>query len=92
MEIELRKQFNPVCSLAIFCVKSYKRIISPFLPRMCRYNPSCSEYMAEALEKHGLLKGLAMGVFRIARCNPWCDCGNDPVPVKFQISRNRQAD
>ncbi len=73
----------------IALVKVYKRLLSPFLPPMCRFHPTCSEYMAEALGRHGLLKGLAMGCARIARCNPLCEGGFDPVPEKFGFRRNK---
>ena len=64
----------------------YKLPISPLLHWIagpgagCRFLPSCSEYFAEAVEKHGILRGTRLGVVRICRCNPWCEAGFDPVP------------
>lgn len=58
----------------------YKRVISPVLPPSCRYTPSCSTYMIEALKKHGPVKGLYLGIRRILRCHPWGGQGYDPVP------------
>jgi putative membrane protein insertion efficiency factor len=58
----------------------YKRLISPFLPASCRYVPSCSEYMAEAVAKHGFFRGTALGLWRLLRCNPFARGGYDPVP------------
>lgn len=57
----------------------YKTFISPFLPPACRFHPTCSVYMAEAVEKHGAVKGTAMGVGRLLRCQPFCKGGYDPV-------------
>ena len=65
-------------------VHFYRRCISPMLPPSCRYVPTCSEYMVEAVRLHGPLKGLAMGTRRICRCHPWGGSGYDPVPPKRQ--------
>ena len=58
----------------------YKRLISPFLPASCRYVPSCSEYTAEAMAKHGVFRGTVLGLWRLLRCNPFVRGGYDPVP------------
>jgi len=62
-----------------FIVKLYQWTISPIFPNSCRHYPSCSEYTRQALLTHGVIKGLAMGVWRILRCNPWGKGGFDPV-------------
>ncbi len=49
----------------------------------CRFEPSCSEYTKEAIDKHGLTKGSVLGTKRILRCHPWSQCGFDPVPDQF---------
>ena len=67
---------------AEFCLRLYKGVISPFLPASCRYVPSCSEYAAEAVARHGLLHGSALGLWRLLRCNPFARGGYDPVPDK----------
>jgi putative membrane protein insertion efficiency factor len=67
-------------SILIFLVKTYKSVISPHLPSACRYQPTCSVYMVQALEKHGLFRGLWLGIRRIGRCHPWGGHGFDPVP------------
>ena len=63
-------------------VRGYQRFISPFLGDNCRFFPTCSAYMIEALRRHGAVKGLLLGTFRILRCNPLCKGGVDPVPPK----------
>ncbi|HEV7676241.1 MAG TPA: membrane protein insertion efficiency factor YidD [Candidatus Angelobacter sp.] len=60
----------------------YKGAISPLLPVACRFVPSCSEYAAEAVAKHGLLHGAALGLWRLLRCNPFARGGYDPVPAR----------
>jgi len=66
-------------ALAISAVKNYKKYISPFLPHTCRFNPSCSTYCIEAVERHGLLKGLLLSIKRIMKCHPLHPGGYDPV-------------
>ena len=74
--------------ILIFLVKIYQTIISPVLPDSCRYYPTCSNYMIDALKKHGPILGFIMGICRILRCNPFIRGGVDPVPDKFTIFRN----
>lgn len=64
----------------IFLIRVYQRAISPIFPSTCRYQPTCSHYGVEALQKHGLLKGGWLTVKRIGSCNPWGGSGYDPVP------------
>lgn len=66
----------------IAAIKFYQKIISPLLPNVCRYKPSCSEYFIEALQVHGVIKGSILGIKRILRCHPWGGSGYDPVPPK----------
>lgn len=68
--------------LLIGSIKVYKKTLSPYLAlySKCRYTPTCSEYMMEAIEKHGAIKGVALGIWRLLRCNPWSKGGYDPVP------------
>lgn len=61
-------------------VKAYQLLISPWIPPSCRFTPTCSHYMAEALQTHGAWKGLRIGLRRIGRCHPWGGSGYDPVP------------
>ncbi|HYI10319.1 MAG TPA: membrane protein insertion efficiency factor YidD [Thermoanaerobaculia bacterium] len=67
-------------SIALFLLRSYKRFISPLLPPMCRFEPTCSVYTMQAVEKHGALRGTWLGIRRLARCHPFNPGGWDPVP------------
>lgn len=69
-----------ICRLLILLVKFYQKFLSPLCPGVCRYQPSCSQYMIEALQTHGIIKGLWLGCKRILRCHPWGGSGYDPVP------------
>jgi putative membrane protein insertion efficiency factor len=61
-------------------LRGYKRFLSPWLPSACRYHPTCSEYMREAVERYGATRGAWMGVKRLARCHPFQAGGVDLVP------------
>lgn len=74
-----------ISGIFILLVKFYQLSISPLLPNSCRYTPSCSQYTIQALKEHGVIKGLILGIWRIARCNPWGGHGFDPVPEKGHI-------
>lgn len=63
-----------------WAIRGYQLVLSPMLPRACRYEPSCSAYAIEALDRHGPLKGCWLALRRIARCHPWGGHGYDPVP------------
>jgi putative membrane protein insertion efficiency factor len=64
----------------IWLVKLYRLAISPWLGGNCRFQPTCSNYAIEALQRHGVLRGSWLAVRRIARCHPWGESGYDPVP------------
>lgn len=61
-------------------LRFYQRAISPMLPPSCRYEPTCSEYMLQAVVKYGVLKGVWQGLKRVSRCHPFHEGGYDPVP------------
>ena len=61
-------------------LRAYRYFLSPLLPAACRFHPSCSAYAAEAIQKHGALRGSCLGACRLLRCNPFHPGGYDPVP------------
>ena len=63
----------------IGALRFYKRFLSPLLPSACRFHPTCSEYMLEAVDRYGVLRGVGMGLKRLSRCHPLCQGGFDPV-------------
>ncbi|HZQ20826.1 MAG TPA: membrane protein insertion efficiency factor YidD [Terriglobales bacterium] len=67
-------------AILLIALHLYKRLISPFFLPACRYVPTCSEYAAEAIAKHGAVRGSMMAVLRLLRCNPFAKGGFDPVP------------
>ena len=70
----------------ILIIRVYQKWISPLFPAKCRYQPTCSQYCVEALQKHGFLRGGFLGLKRIFSCHPWGGSGHDPVPEKEEIS------
>lgn len=67
----------------LFLIKIYQKISSLF-PPVCRFYPTCSEYMKQAINKHGLINGGLLGIKRILRCHPLSEGGYDPVPDKLE--------
>jgi uncharacterized protein len=67
-------------AIAVAVLSFYKRFISPLLPPMCRFEPTCSMYMMQAIEKYGFLRGLWLGMRRLSRCHVFNPGGWDPVP------------
>ena len=65
--------------VVIVVLKGYKRFMSPLLPSACRFHPTCSEYMLEAVNKYGAARGIWMGTRRLLRCHPFHEGGFDPV-------------
>ncbi|MBK6523292.1 MAG: membrane protein insertion efficiency factor YidD [Sphingobacteriaceae bacterium] len=74
------KKIELIKKLAIIFVRFYQLTISPLLPNACRYQPTCSAYTIEAINKYGAIKGCWLGLKRILRCHPWGKHGYDPVP------------
>ena len=82
-----RVKFSLPGKSAILLIRVYQRTLSLdhgplkilFPYGFCKFHPSCSEYSAQAIDKHGVIKGTAMGSWRIIRCNPWSKGGEDPV-------------
>jgi len=66
--------------ILIGLVRAYQLLVSPLLGANCRFQPTCSRYMIDAIERFGALKGLGLGLRRLSRCHPWHEGGLDPVP------------
>ncbi|HET6508812.1 MAG TPA: membrane protein insertion efficiency factor YidD [Baekduia sp.] len=64
---------------AVAPIVAYQKLISPLLPRRCKYEPTCSAYAAQAISRYGILRGLVLAGWRLLRCNPWSHGGFDPV-------------
>ncbi|MBA2347090.1 MAG: membrane protein insertion efficiency factor YidD [Solirubrobacterales bacterium] len=66
-------------ALVLTPVHLYRRLISPLLPRRCKYEPTCSAYASQSVERFGILRGVVLAGWRLLRCNPWSHGGYDPV-------------
>ena len=66
--------------IIILPIRFYQKVISPLLGPTCRFQPTCSSYMIDAIREWGILKGLFLGIKRILKCHPWGPHGHDPVP------------
>ncbi len=80
---------NPIQYLLLGLLRFYRWAVSPVLTalaggRICRFEPSCSQYAAEAVREHGALRGTWLTLKRLSRCHPWGGCGHDPVPAVDQ--------
>lgn len=76
----------------LWLIRFYQKHISIHTPAICRYKPTCSMYMYQAIERFGLLKGGLLGTWRICRCNPFSKGGYDPVPETFTFKRKKDGD
>jgi len=70
--------------LLLKIIRGYQLFLSPALGRSCRFEPTCSCYTHQAIEKHGAIKGAWLGIKRIGKCHPWHEGGYDPVPEAKQ--------
>lgn len=70
--------------VAFFFLKLYKHTLSKIIGRKCKYRPTCSMYMYDAIEKWGVIRGTVLGIFRVIRCNPFSKGGFDTVPENFR--------
>ena len=73
--------------VAIAPILAYQRLISPALPRRCKYEPTCSAYAVRAIREYGILRGLVLAGWRLLRCNPWSHGGYDPVSAQTLFKR-----
>jgi uncharacterized protein len=88
MSTPARRSVGPLVAV----LRGYQRWISPALPPSCRFYPSCSAYAIEALQVHGLLRGVALASWRLLRCAPWHPGGVDPVPPGRAPGRRSSPD
>ncbi len=72
--------------------RAYKLTLSPWIGRQCRFTPTCSDYAAEALIRHGPLRGGWLAARRVVRCHPWGGSGLDPVPPARAMERGEKRD
>ncbi len=72
---------GPVATIALAVLRGYKLLLSPLFAGSCRFTPSCSDYMAEAVRLHGAARGVILGIGRLSRCRPFAAWGFDPVPL-----------
>ncbi len=75
-------------SVVLAPVFVYRKLISPALPRRCKYEPTCSRYAVDAVREYGILRGLVLAGWRLLRCNPWSYGGYDPVEAQ-RVFRTR---
>jgi uncharacterized protein len=77
-------------AIVIAPISVYRKVLSPAIPRRCKYEPTCSRYAVEAIREYGILKGLVLAGWRLLRCNPWSYGGYDPVEAQrvFRIGPN----
>ena len=73
--------------LALAPIRLYQRLISPALPRRCKYEPTCSAYAVQAIESYGILRGAVLAAWRLLRCNPFSHGGHDPVSAQTLFTR-----
>jgi putative membrane protein insertion efficiency factor len=69
-------------NVCVVILRAYRTAISPLYGDVCRYYPSCSHYTLQAIQHHGVVKGIALGSWRIARCHPWAAGGVDDIPAR----------
>ena len=77
-----RAVFHLPQQLLMGAVKAYRLLLSPWLGSACRFEPTCSAYALQALQQHGAMSGSYLTLYRLARCQPWCNGGHDPVPAQ----------
>lgn len=75
------RRLSPAAWVLALPIRAYRLIFSPWVGHNCRYDPTCSAYILEALEKHGALRGFWLSLRRVARCHPWGGMGVDDVPL-----------
>jgi putative membrane protein insertion efficiency factor len=77
--------------VAVVPIRLYQRVISPAMPRHCKYEPTCSHYAVQAIGRYGILRGSVLAGWRLLRCNPWSHGGFDPVEAQRLFAAPRIA-
>ena len=83
-------QLHVTSGIVLAALRGYKLLLSPLFAGSCRFVPSCSDYMAEAVTRHGAARGVWLGIRRLARCQPLGSAGYDPVPT--HVGRRKACD
>jgi len=78
-------------AVAVSPIVAYSRVVSPAIPRRCKYEPTCSRYAVEAIREYGILRGLVLAGWRLLRCNPWSYGGYDPVAAQRVFRSGHRA-
>ena len=86
-----RRLVRAARAVALTPIAVYQRVISPALPRRCKYEPTCSRYAVDAIGEYGILRGLVLAAWRLLRCNPWSDGGYDPVQAQRVFGADHAA-
>ncbi|GEM_PF-285787 len=86
----MKQRPSPIALLLVIAVRGYQLLISPGLPRRCKYYPSCSQYAIDALKTYGVARGLVLAGWRLLRCNPWSYGGYDPIERQKVFGRVRR--
>ena len=81
---------SPAARFVLAPVRFYQRVISPALPRRCKYHPTCSAYAMQAVERYGILRGAVLAGWRLLRCNPCSHGGYDPVSEQTLFRERRR--
>ena len=74
-------EWRPGVRVCLLLLRGYKILISPYFNGSCRFLPSCADYAAEAIDRHGAMRGILLATRRLVRCHPLCAAGHDPVPA-----------
>jgi uncharacterized protein len=78
-----------LATVVLVPIRLYQRLISPALPRRCRYEPTCSAYAVDAVRRYGVVRGVVLAVWRLLRCNPFSRGGYDPVEAQTLFKERR---
>ncbi len=81
---------RPIARVLLLLLRGYRLLLSPWLGSQCRFEPTCSRYAIEAIDRHGAALGTYLTAARIVRCHPWCQGGHDPVPERAETVFGRR--